>query len=362
MNPDAACAHVPLVVATRGETVENIHFGSVAVVDAAGRVLHSAGDPQATTFPRSALKPFQALPLLREEGDRALGLDDREVTLLTASHSGEEFHVLAVDSILAKSRQHWRRLKCGCHVPYVFETLGRTPPPRATFDPRYHNCSGKHAGFLAYCQLHNLPTDTYLDFDHPLQVKIKQAIADLLELPLSAIPTGIDGCSAPNHALPLAGLGRLWAMLATGRSGTTGAAGAIGVAGAGAGAAGAGHGQADPVLERLFGLMTAHPEYVSGTGRSDLHFMRAGGGDWVAKVGADGVQAIGIRSRGLGIAIKISDGNSNARFVAAFEVLRRLGLVQPDHPELGRYHRIPIDNAAGLRTGEMRPVFDLRAH
>jgi L-asparaginase II len=333
-------AHVPLVVATRGGEVENVHYGSVAVVDRSGRLLHSAGDPHACTFTRSTLKPFQALPLMRDDGPRHFGFDDREIATMTASHSGEPFHIAAVEGLLGKARNHWRRLKCGCHVPYMYETLGRTPPPHATFDARSHNCSGKHAGFLAWCQLHGAPTETYLEPDHPLQRRIREEVGALLGTDPAAIVGGIDGCSAPNLALPLDGLARLWAMLAAGGAGDA----------------------TDPLLERLFGAMTAHPEYVSGTGRSDLHFMRAGGGDWVAKVGAAGVQVLGIRSRGIGIAVKISDGHSDARFVAAFEVMRRLGLVSPDDPELARYARIPQPNAAGLHTGDLVPVFDLAAH
>ena len=329
-----AAAHVPLVVATRGEAVENVHYGSVAVVDRSGRLLYSTGDPRALTFTRSTLKAFQALPLMRDGGPRAFGFDDREVATMTASHSGEPFHVAAVDALLAKAGNDRGRLRCGCHVPYVFDTLGQVPPPDARFDERHNNCSGKHAGFLAWCRLHDAPAASYLEPGHPLQRRIRTEVGGLLGLEPDAIVGGTDGCSAPNLALPLDGLARLWAMLAAGGAGAS----------------------TDPLLEHLFAAMTAYPEHVSGTGRSDLRFAKAGRGDWVAKVGAAGVQVIGVRSRGLGIAVKIADGHADARYVAAFAVLRALGLVEPDDPDLGGYARIPIVNAAGLRVGELRPV------
>lgn len=332
--------HVPLVVSTRGDTVENIHCGSIAVVDRRGKVLFSAGNPDFPTFTRSALKAFQALPFMRDGGPDAFGLAPHEVALLTASHSGEDFHVAGVDRLLSLAGNDRRRLKCGCHVPYVFETLGHEAPSRSAFDARHHNCSGKHAGFLAYCRLHDLPTDTYLQPDHPLQLRIRGEVGALLDLDPAAIPGGIDGCSAPNLALPLSALARLWALLAAGGAGSA----------------------TDSLFERLFGAMTTHPQQVSGTGRSDLHFTLAGRGDWVAKAGADGVQVVGVRSRGLGIALKIGDGHSQARFVALVETLRQLGLAQPDDPELARYARIPIINIAGLETGDLRPVFTLAAH
>lgn len=274
-------AHVPLVVATRGAAIENVHYGSIAVVEASGRLLWSAGDPRALTLTRSTLKPFQALPLLRDDGPRHFG-----------------------------------------------------------FDARWHNCSGKHAGFLAWCSLHGAPFETYLDPGHLLQRRIRDEVGGLLGLEPDAMVAGIDGCGAPNLALPLAGLARLWALLAAGGSGPA----------------------TDPLLDHLFTVMTLHPEYVSGTGRSDLRFARAGRGDWVAKVGAAGVQAIGVRSRGLGIAVKIADGHAAARSVATFAVLRGLGLAADDDADIARYAAIAETNAAGVVTGEMRPLFSLTQH
>jgi len=197
--------HVPLVVSTRGGTIENIHYGSIAVVDAQGRLLHAAGDPQFMTFTRSALKAFQALPFVMDDGPRALGLSTEQVALLTASHSGEDFHVAAVEDLLARAKAQPAQLQCGCHVPYVYETLGRTPEPGLRFDTRHHNCSGKHSGFMAYCQLHGLSQSDYLAQGHPLQMRIRAQIAALLRMAPEQLPVGTDGCSAPNLALPLPG-------------------------------------------------------------------------------------------------------------------------------------------------------------
>jgi L-asparaginase II len=331
-------AHVPLVVSQRGDTVENIHYGSIAVVDRTGRLCAWAGEPSFVTFTRSALKAFQALPFLRDGGPEALGLSPAETVLLTASHSGEDFHVAAVDALLAKAHQPMSRLRCGCHVPYVFEATGRTPPADGRFDARHHNCSGKHAGFLAYCALHGLPTDTYLEPSHPLQQRIRTEVGTLLARSPESIPGGIDGCSAPNLALPLAQLAHLWALVAAGDA----------------------QGTRDEQLDALFTLMTAHPQRVSGTARPDLQFSRAGQGDWVAKAGADGVQTFAVRSRGLGIAIKIADGHAQARYVAAVQVLRALGLAPDDEPHLAPYARMPLMNIAGLQVGVLRPVFSLQ--
>jgi L-asparaginase II len=334
---------VPLVATTRGYpatgyTVENVHMGSVAVVDAGGRLLWSAGDPHYPTFTRSSLKPFQALPFLLDRGPERLGLTRDEVALLCASHSGEEKHVQGVRSILSKIGLDERHLECGCQVPLYYMTVDLPPPPGRRWTQLHHNCSGKHSGFLAWCRLHDAPTAGYVDPAHPLQQAVRATLADAVDLPLDALPTGIDGCSAPNYALPLARLAHLYARLAQGEADTR-LGGALGL---------------------LFDAMTTRPDLVSGTERSDLHLMTAGRGDWVCKVGADAVQAIGIRSAGIGIAIKVADGASRALHTATFSVLEQLGLLD-EHARtvLERFRQPPVTNARGAVAGDIRPLFTL---
>ena len=263
---------------------------------------------------------------------------------MTASHSGEDFHLKAVDGLLERAQVSKAALQCGCHVPYHFEAQGRVPAPALSFDARHHNCSGKHAGFLAYCHLHGLTRHDYLDAGHPLQRRIRQQVGALLDRSPESIASGIDGCSAPNLALPLSDLARLWAMLATAGQDVPAPSNTPEVSRA---------------LGEMFKAMTTHPEYVSGTDRTDLHLAQAGAGDWVAKAGADGVQTLAIRSQGLGIALKISDGHADARHIAMVEVLRQLGLPGAEHPVLDRYRRMVIRNIAGHAVGERLPVFEL---
>ena len=153
------------------------------------------------------------------------------------------------------------------------------------------------------------------------------------------MPTGLDGCSAPNYALPLARLAHLYARLA--------------------------QGAADPQLGAplgdLFDAMTGHPDLVSGEARCDLAYMAAGRGDWVSKVGADAVQTIGIRSAGIGIAIKIADGATRSLQAATFSVLDQLGLLDPQQRALLEHYRQPeLKNARGAVVGHVRPLFTLR--
>ncbi|MDB5746416.1 MAG: asparagine amidohydrolase [Massilia sp.] len=335
---------VPLVATTRGYpssgyVVENVHAGSIAVVDSAGRLIAWAGDPQYPTFTRSALKPFQALPFLLSNGPAKFGLAQDELALLCASHSGEEKHLAGVRSILGKIGLDAGHLECGCGAPLYYETNNLPLPQDRQWTPLHHNCSGKHSGFLAWCRMHDAPSAGYVDPGHPLQRAIRATLADAVGLPEASLPTGIDGCSAPNYALPLASLAQLFARL-------------------GQGAADERFGSA---FGPLFDAMTGRPDMVSGTERSDLVLMTAGDGDWVAKIGADAVQAIGIRSAGIGIAIKIADGNNRGLHTVTYNVLDQLGLLDDaKRSVLERFRRPEIRNARGTLAGDMRPLFTLQ--
>ena len=341
--------HAALVHATRGdgqaEAVECIHYGSVAVVDAAGRLVAHAGDPDFLTFTRSTIKPLQAVPFVAAGGPQHFGFAAPELALACASHSGEPMHVQGVARMLQAAGCGPAQLQCGCHVPLHFAARHAHPAPGESFGPLHHNCSGKHAGFLACCVHQGWALDDYLAPAHPLQARIRAAVAEACDLPPQSLRLGIDGCSAPNYAVPLSRLALAYARLAAGTD-----------AGMGARTAQA------PVLATLRDAMLAHPDLVSGAGRNDLALMRAAPGDWVAKVGADGVQAIGVRSAGLGVAVKVVDGQARAACVAAIEALCQLGLL--DRASLGAtaladWAAPEIRNARGLLTGQVRAVLRL---
>ncbi|MBC7502341.1 MAG: asparaginase [Herminiimonas sp.] len=330
--------HVPLVEVTRGSDVECIHAGSVAVVNARGDLLYQAGDPHFMTFTRSTIKPFQAAPFLRDGGVARFGFDSREVAMLCASHSGEPMHTEAVQSMLIKAGCDEHHLRCGCHVPMRYTALDKTPPAGESYNQLHNNCSGKHAGFLASCRQHSHALENYLEPAHPLQQSVRASVAHFAGIEEGDMKMGIDGCSAPNYAMPLSRLALSYARLAQGDQDAV-------------------YGDA---LGTLFQAMTAHPELVSGTGRNDLAFMQTAPRDWVAKIGADGVQVIGVRSAGLGIAIKVVDGNMRALYTAAVSALQQLGLVErPEASPLAPWVRPQLTNFMGLHTGEVRSVLTL---
>ena len=329
----------PLIELTRNGISECFHAGALAVTDTEGRVIAQVGNPHWLCFTRSTLKALQALPLVQSGGAKQLNLTSKELALMCASHNGEDMHVEQVSSILKKGGNTYQQLRCGCHVPYRFSFNDKPLPEGFVVDERHHNCSGKHSGFLAYCSLHGVPKETYTELDHPLQQQIRKAVADVTGVASEDMGVGVDGCSAPNFAVPLSNLARSYARLAK------------------------------PEVDEVYGAslkllgdaMTAHPELVSGTGRSDADLMRVGRGDWVTKVGADGVQVIGSRSRGQALALKIADGNKVALFAATVEALDQLGwLDATQREELHVWRAQSLSNIKGLNVGERRSVFKLQ--
>lgn len=331
-------AHVPLTAVIRGSAVESVHYGSVAVVDANGRLLYAAGDPQTLTFTRSALKPLQALPFVRDGGPARYGYSPAQIALLCASHSGEPRQVAAVSDMLARAGNGADDLGCGVHAPGYFDVRREMPPP-PPYSPLAHNCSGKHAGMLACCAMHGWRKSDYLAAEHPLQQEIRTAVAAFAGVPATSLVAGIDGCSAPNYALPLASLARAFARLAAAADDE------------------AGYGKASRTLRNA---MIAHPEMVSGEGRSDLKLARAGRGDWVPKIGAEGVQAIGVASAGVGIAIKVADGNKRGLHPATVAVLDQLGLLDAAGREALAPLRGPVlHNYRGMPVGRLESRVNL---
>ena len=323
--------HVPLIRTTRGGFPECVHLGSVAVVDANGRLIAEVGDGHGMNFTRSALKPLQALGFVQDGGMAHFGFDSQMLALMCASHGGEARHVQVVQRMLERIGAKESDLRCGCHPPSYFTHTETSIPPGARFSQLHHNCSGKHSGFLAFCRMHRQPLRSYLDLDSPLQQRVRanvERFAGSRDLPM-----GIDGCSAPNFAMPLSALAHTFCRLALGET---------------------------PELAALAYAMTRHPDLVSGTARSDLMLMQTGAGDWVSKVGAEGVQAIGVRSLGIGIAIRVADGNRRALHVATVAVLQQLGLLDdPAGTPLAKMDQRVIRNYRGTRVGAVEPLFAL---
>lgn len=326
-------ANPVLVEVTRGHPVESIHRGSIAVADAEGTLIFALGDVETPVYPRSSLKPIQALPLVESGAAEAFGLGDEEVALASASHSGEPMHTKCVAAWLKRIGCSESDLACGPH-PVRYEPVWHEMVARGEAPTRIHNnCSGKHTGFLTVARHWNIAIEGYERHDHPVQQAVAQTLAELADVGAD-MPWGVDGCTAPNFALPLAAFARALAKLADpSRLAPERAAAA----------------------RRIVRAMTAHPELVSGTGRTCAILMQAAKGRAAVKTGAEGVYAAIVPEMGFGIALKIDDGATRASDTAIAALLDKLGLLNGDAAAAELIHA-PVTNTRNAIAGERRPA------
>jgi L-asparaginase II len=327
----------------RGETVESVHRGHVIAVDGNGNSLFEIGDPRTITFFRSACKPFQAMPLITTGAADEFGFCEDEIALACASHSGEEFHVAIAAMMLEKIGLTEQDLQCGSHLPFSEKESERLLRANAVVSQLYNNCSGKHAGMLAAAKHVGADTKTYLSLENPIQQLILNAIAKFCEIPVDQIAIGIDGCCAPNFALPLSATAKSFLNLVAPRNDFADE-------------------NTKAAASRIVSAMIKYPELIGGSERLDTMLMKVAPGKIISKVGADGVWLCGILPcdefpNGATLAMKIEDGDDKrARPVVAIELLRKFGILRDS--DLSEYSPMPIINRRGETVGRVEPSLE----
>lgn len=346
----------PIYELTRGRTVESVHHGALAVVDTAGNLLAWYGDPDCVTYLRSSAKPLQILPFLENGGQTYYHLSEREIAMMCASHTGTDEHAKVLRGIQAKVGIQESDLLCGTHVPMDEATAETLRERKEKPTPNRHNCSGKHTGMLAFARMKiardNDKDLAYIDPHHPIQKAILETFAAMCGLSVEDVQSGVDGCSAPNFAVPLRKAALAYARLSDPEGGSV-----LPPARA-------------EVCRLVVKSMIVHPEMVSGPGRFDTRLMEVTHGHLVVKGGAEGYQCVGVlpgayglESPALGIAIKIADGDARGKVRSAvtLEVLRQLNLLSPveldNLEEFGP--NLALYNYRKIHIGDGRPVFQL---
>jgi L-asparaginase II len=325
-----------LVEVTRGDMVESRHRGSVAISSPEGRIAFAVGDIERAVYPRSAIKPLQALALVESGAAAAFGVTDEEVALACASHGGEKPHVEAVSAWLARIGASAADLECGPQPPLNDQAARELWRSGSVPTALHNNCSGKHAGFLTLARHMGEPMRGYIRADHPVQRRLAGILEEMCGVSLAAAPRGTDGCGIPVYGVPLRALARAMARLAD--------PGALAPARAEA-------------ARRVRRAMAAHPFLVGGTKRFCTGIMSVTGERALLKGGAEGVYCAALPAQGLGVALKIDDGASRAAEVAMGRLLRRFGALAGDEPErLLRILEPAVTNWAGTVVGEIRPA------
>jgi L-asparaginase II len=330
-----------LVEALRGGIVESFHRGALAVVDAGGAVHTALGDIERPVFPRSAVKLLQALPLVASGAADALRLTDEELALACASHGGEAPHVRTAAGMLAKAGLDVSALECGTHWPYQEAAQRALARADATPGALHNNCSGKHAGFVCLGCTMRGDTDAaafvrgYVHPDHPVMREVTAALQAATGFDLATAARGTDGCSIPTYAIPLRHLAHAFAKVASGQ----------GLA--------PDHARAATRLRRA---IAAAPYMVGGSGRLDTRLMQHFGERVCCKVGAEGVYCAALPELGLGLAIKMDDGNTAraAEVVLAALLHTLLRAEGADAEFLRGVWDAPLRNGNGIEVGRLR--------
>jgi L-asparaginase II len=321
---------VPLVEVWRGQMAEEEHAGHVAVVRADDEIVFACGDTGAHIYPRSSCKIIQALPLVESGAADAFGVPADRLALACSSHNGARVHTDLVTRWIADLGLGERDLRCGAHNPLdreAHEALILSGEKPCQF---HNNCSGKHAGFLTGMR-HAKAGPEYLEIDHAVQRAVRAATEDLTGETCDIF--GIDGCSAPNFAVTMAGLARAMAKFAV---------------------AGRKSDARDRAQARLRDAVLAHPVLVAGEGRACTELMRAAKGRAAVKVGGTDVYTAILPDLGLGVAIKVMDGSSRAVEAVMTAVLVRLGILDRADTVVAKYLTGPLTNWRGIETGRLR--------
>ena len=314
----------------RGSYLESVHTGMAVICDKDGEISHQWGDPNALILPRSSAKMMQAIPLIISGAEKKFSIGEDLLALACASHNAAEIHLSRVLGWLSHLGFSETDLRCGPQPskdPYVKKQMlekGQSPCQI------HNNCSGKHAGFLSVSRHLNAGPE-YTDPDHPVQLMVMDVFQELTQNKVDGIT--IDGCSAPNPAIPLYSLAKVMSWFATAHKRDD---------------------QLSKAALKLRNAMVNYPELVAGELRACTNLMKACERKAILKTGAEGVFVAILPELEKGIALKIFDGGTRASECAIASLLIQLGVLNPNHPTALAYTHAPILNWRKIQTGMMK--------
>ncbi|MCK6446585.1 MAG: asparaginase [Planctomycetes bacterium] len=323
-----------LVRLWRGAWVESQHRGSWVLADTSGRVLDARGAPEHPVFARSSVKSLQALPLVETGAAARFRYGDDELALALSSHNAELAHTERVERLLARLGLGPEALRCGPQPPTdpaaKAELARRGAKPTAV----HNNCSGKHTGFLALAQHLGVAPELYLDPTSQVQVLARRALEEMGGVRDGELTTAVDGCSAPTFRLPLVRLATAIARIANPE----------GLAP-----------ERRAACEWMHRAVAAHPDMIAGNHKrlcTDL--ARTTGGRLFPKIGGEAVYVVGVRGRGVGLAVKMDDGEGRGLHAVVVELLKRFGyLSNAEYDALASWRAATQKNWAGLTIGRL---------
>lgn len=332
-------SYEPLIVERRAGLVENIHHGLISGVNDQRESIHQIGDQEQFIYYRSASKPLQAIPVFMAGIVEKYNLTDAEAALFTASQRGERYHLDALESLLKKLPVNEEDLHCAASLP--LNQVPRDEAIRNQMEKRrlYHNCGGKHLGFLALCHELGVPTEGYWKIDHPIQQRILNVLAKLAELPAEEVKVGVDGCGVPVFAIPLRNMAITYLKLAC-----------------------------PDLIEdeemrqaviKMTDVMNAEPEIVASHNFICTELLRDP--NIVAKGGAQGVYCFGLKKERVAFALKVLSGSEAVWPNIVASILEQINYENKQTIQaLQDLHPAVVKNDAGLEVGKIETVFTLK--
>lgn len=321
------------VIVTRGAILESRHRVHAAIIDARGDLIGAAGDPCLVTAWRSCAKPIQAAAFVASGVMDELRWGDDQLALACASHAGEPEHVAIAAHMLESIGLEEGDLACGPHEP-LSKRGSRLLKDSGLHPTRLHNnCSGKHAMMLAYAVRGGSGALGYQRAEHPVQQAVLGMVSRWTGVAANKVVVAVDGCGVTTFGIPLEAMAIAFARFAASAE------------------------RGEEVPNRVLGAMRSRPFLVGGTDRFDTILLEETEGEVIPKVGAEGMHSVAVPARGLGIAIKVEDGNQRAQHAALLRLLQRLHVLPDDLPaRLASFARSPVVNTRGETVGELAPL------
>lgn len=329
-----------LIHVYRGELIENIHRGDIAVVDYKGKVLNCVGDYNKLTYFRSAAKLFLALNVILCGAADYYGFDDKELAIMCASHRGETYHVETLTSIINKLGLQIDSLMCGITEPFSRSAAISSYKSGQPFNQLHCACSGKHLGMLAICKYKGYPLEGYTETSHPVQQDGSKIVSMFTGVDVDKIIIGVDGCTVPVHGMPLYNMALAYARFANPSEMET---------------------KYQLAVERLRNALVKYPEMISGKNSFCTDLTSCGRGEIIGKVGADGVYCVSIPKEGIGVALKIENGDMRIAQMVAANTLKQLGFLDDSQiSSLSRYFDTPVLDNRKKIIGVHKAVFNIK--
>lgn len=325
----------PILVETyRAGVLESFQRGVVCVVDKDGKIIYSEGDVQQICYPRSALKLIQVMPMLESGAAEHFDFTLEEIAIMCGSHNGEPEHQRVVNSILSKIGLDKDKLFCGPQYPTDREESNRLICNHEKPHHIHNNCSGKHAGFLAYCVYKGWPVENYISPEHPAQQQVLQTVEEIYEYPKEKMVTALDGCSAPIFSMPVYNQAVGYKNLVYPVKFSE---------------------KRQKACAAIIEAVTQYPYMVAGRGRYCTDMMQVCAPRIIGKTGAEGVFCLGLPGEKIGVAIKIDDGKQHAQYHVAQRFIEATGMFTPEQlAPLNNYARQEIKNFNKFTTGEIK--------